>query len=469
MARMAALITDENGDPLTEGSNFSDFCSNFCRKSPIGRVRCEKCDRDGALKVLETGKPVWYFCHANLVDFAAPIMLEGRMIGTMVGGQVLSEEPDYEKMRGIARELELDEEAFVEAAKRTQIVPKAAIERATNFIYEFSLVISEMAYKTYETIRLSKLAVSQKSDFLANMSHEIRTPMNAVLGMAEMALREEMTPQAKQYIRQIRSSGKHLLVIINDILDFSKIESGKLDILKAEYEPLSMVNDLINIVNTRIGSKPLEFTLDLDPGIPRKLYGDSVRIHQVLLNLLNNAVKFTERGEVHLALSYEYIDDETIMLRAVVRDTGIGIKPEDMGKLFQSFQQVDSKRNRNIEGTGLGLAISKQLLKLMNGSIRVESKYNSGSAFYVELPQRVVSREPSVPCADSGKTAALLVGNEYIRGQLCRDLRSLHVEYTVLDGEEGAAGVQSGYLIVEKTLFSERVREAVAAAPELSC
>lgn len=315
-----------------------------------------------------------------------------------------------------------------------------------------------MAYKTYETIRLSKLAVSQKSDFLANMSHEIRTPMNAVLGMAEMALREEMTPQAKQYIRQIRSSGKHLLVIINDILDFSKIESGKLDILKAEYEPLSMVNDLINIVNTRIGSKPLEFTLDLDPGIPRKLYGDSVRIHQVLLNLLNNAVKFTERGEVHLALSYEYIDDETIMLRAVVRDTGIGIKPEDMGKLFQSFQQVDSKRNRNIEGTGLGLAISKQLLKLMNGSIRVESKYNSGSVFYVELPQRVVSREPSVPCADSGKTAALLVGNEYIRGQLCRDLRSLHVEYTVLDGEEGAAGVQSGYLIVEKTLFSERVR-----------
>lgn len=233
MARMAALTTDENGIPLTEGSNFSDLCTNFCRKSPIGRKRCEKCDRDGAMRVLETGRPVSYFCHANLVDFAAPIMLGDRMIGTLVGGQVLSEEPDYDKMREIARELELDEDSFVEAARRTQIVPEAAIERSTNLIYEFSLVISEMAYKTYETIRLSILAVSQKSDFLANMSHEIRAPMNAVLGMAEMALREEMTPQAKQYIRQIRSSGKHLLVIINDILDFSKIESGKLDIVKA--------------------------------------------------------------------------------------------------------------------------------------------------------------------------------------------------------------------------------------------
>lgn len=469
MARMAALTTDENGIPLTEGSNFSDLCTNFCRKSSIGRKRCEKCDRDGAMRVLETGRPVSYFCHANLVDFAAPIMLGDRMIGTLVGGQVLSEEPDYDKMREIARELELDEDSFVEAARRTQIVPEAAIERSTNFIYEFSLVISEMAYKTYETIRLSNLAVSQKSDFLANMSHEIRTPMNAVLGMAEMALREEMTPQAKQYIRQIRSSGKHLLVIINDILDFSKIESGKLDIVKAEYEPLSMVNDLVNIVNTRIGTKKLEFTIDFDPGIPHKLYGDSVRIHQILLNLLNNGVKFTEQGEVHLALSYENADDDQIILKAVIRDTGIGIKQDDMDKIFQSFQQVDSKRNRNIEGTGLGLAIAKQLLKLMNGTIRVQSEYNKGSTFYVELPQKVVSQVPSVPRAEGVVNVALLVENRYIRGQLCMDLRLLGVDYSDISDSQDVSGVKSGFLIVEKSLFGERVREAVEAAPDLKC
>lgn len=469
MARMAALTTDENGIPLTEGSNFSDFCMNYCRKSPTGRKRCEKCDRDGALRVLESGKPVWYYCHAGLVDFAAPIMLGDRMIGSFIGGQVLAEEPDYDKMRGIAVELGLDEEGFVEAARHTQIVPMAAIERSTNFIFEFSRVISDMAFKTYETIRLSKLAVSQKSDFLANMSHEIRTPMNAVLGMAEMALREEMTPNAKQYIRQIRSSGKHLLVIINDILDFSKIESGKMNIVKVDYEPLSLVNDLVNIVNTRIGSKKLEFTIDFEPSLPQKLYGDNVRIHQILLNVLNNAVKFTEHGEVHLSISHEVIDSETIMLKAVIRDTGIGIKKSDMEKLFQSFQQVDSKRNRNIEGTGLGLAISKQLLKLMNGTITVESEYEKGSTFRIQLPQKVISRAPSIPVAETGIKAALLVENEYVQAQLCRDLSALHIAYTVLKSGEDVKDIKSGYIIAERALFTEKVQQAVVHSLELKC
>lgn len=469
MARMAALTTDENGIPLTEGSNFSDFCTHFCRKSPIGRKRCEKCDRDGALMVLDSGKPVSYFCHAHLVDFAAPIMLGDRMIGSFIGGQVLTEEPDYDAIRRIAREIEVDEEAFVEAAKKTQIVPKAAIERSTNFIYEFSQIISDMAYKSYETIRLSKLAVSQKSDFLANMSHEIRTPMNAVLGMAELALREEMSPQAKQYIRQIRSSGKNLLVIINDILDFSKIESGKMTIVEVVYEPLSIVNDLSNIVNTRIGSKKIEFTVDFDPNIPHKLFGDNVRIHQILLNLLNNAVKFTERGEVHLSVSFDRIDDENIMLKAVIKDTGIGIKKNDMGKLFQSFQQVDSKRNRNIEGTGLGLAISQQLLKLMNGKISFESEYEKGSTFYVEFPQRIISDAPSVPHPDKSEKAALIVENEYVYDQLCKDLSALGIEYINLEYQGSLESVTDGYLIVEKHLFGDKIKKAVMDNSNLKC
>lgn len=230
-----------------------------------------------------------------------------------------------------------------------------------------------------------------------------------------------------------------------------------------------MVNDLVNIVNTRIGTKKLEFTIDFDPGIPHKLYGDSVRIYQILLNLLNNGVKFTEQGEVHLALSYENADDDQIILKEVIRDTGIGIKEDDMDKIFQSFQQVDSKRNRNIEGTGLGLAIAKQLLKLMNGTIRVQSEYNKGSTFYVELPQKVVSQVPSVPRAEGVVNVALLVENRYIRGQLCRDLRSLGVDYSDISDSQDVSGVKSGFLIVEKSLFGERVREVVEAAPDLKC
>lgn len=469
MARMAALTTDENGIPLTEGSNFTDFCTNYCRKSPIGRERCEKCDRDGAIKVLETGKPVSYFCHANLVDFAAPIMLGDRMIGSFIGGQVLAEEPDLEKIRQTAREIEVDEEALVEEAKRVQIVPKAAIERSTNFIYEFAGIISNMAYKSYETIRLAEQSAKQKSDFLANMSHEIRTPMNAVLGMAEMALREDMSPQAKQYIRQIRSSGKNLLVIINDILDFSKIESGKMNIVEVVYEPLSIVNSLANIVNTRIGSKKLEFTVDFDPRLPHKLYGDNIRVQQVLLNLLNNAVKFTERGEVHLSITFSPIDDETIMLKATVRDTGIGIKKQDMGKLFQSFHQVDSKRNRNIEGTGLGLAITKQLLRLMKGNVRIESEYEKGSTFYIELPQKIIDPAPSVPIPNSTLKAALIIDNRYVFKQTAKDLNALGIGYINLEKEGNLDNVKEGYIIIEKHLFNDRIKQTIANNPNLKC
>ncbi|MBP1561531.1 MAG: PocR ligand-binding domain-containing protein [Oscillospiraceae bacterium] len=469
MARMAALTTDENGVAITQGSNFSEFCMNYCRKSPIGKSRCEKCDRDGAIMVLESGKPVSYFCHANLVDFAAPIMLGDQMIGSFIGGQVLSEEPDYDKIREIAKEIGVDEEGFVAAARKTQIVPKAAIERSTNFIYEFACIISDMAYKSYETIKLSRQAAAHKSDFLANMSHEIRTPMNAVLGMAEMALREEMTPQAKQYIRQIRSSGKNLLVIINDILDFSKIESGRMNIVEVVYEPLSIVNDLANIVNTRIGSKKLEFTVDFDAKLPHKLYGDNIRIQQILLNLLNNAVKFTERGEVHMSISYSHIDSENIMLRAVIKDTGIGIKKHDMGKLFRSFQQVDSKRNRNIEGTGLGLAISQQLLKLMNGNISVESEYEKGSTFYVELPQKVINSAPSIPCPPNSVKAALIIENEYVYAQICKDLSALGIKFINLEYQGSLDTIKDGYIIVEKHLFSDMIKKTVMDNPDLKC
>ncbi|MGN0620125.1 MAG: PocR ligand-binding domain-containing protein [Ruminiclostridium sp.] len=462
MARMASLTTDENGVAVTEGTNFSEFCTEFCRKSPIGRARCEQCDKMGAVKALETGGPVSYFCHANLVDFAAPIMLGDRMIGSFIGGQVLSEPPDLDKMRKIAREIEVDEEAFVEAAKKTQIVPKNAIDRSTQFIYEFAGVLSDMAYKEYVSIQLNKQAMQatrQKSDFLANMSHEIRTPMNAVLGMAELALREEMSEQAKQYIRQIRSSGKNLLVIINDILDFSKIESGKMNIVEVVYEPLSIINDLANIVNSRIGSKNLEFTVDLSPNLPSKLFGDNIRIHQILLNLLNNAVKFTKTGNVHLKMYSEPIDENTVLLKAEVSDTGSGIKKEDLGKLFQSFQQVDSKRNRNIEGTGLGLAITQQLLRLMRGSVSVESEYNVGSTFSIELPQKIISATPIVPKPEKRLCIAVMLQNDFVRRQVLADLAAVGILCKDLMKGGSLDDIRAGYVIVDRALFCGGVKD----------
>ena len=301
------------------------------------------------------------------------------------------------------------------------------------------------------------------------MSHEIRTPMNAVLGLADLALREEMSTAAREYIHQIKASSKNLLVIINDILDFSKIESGKMEIHEIEYEPLSLINDLTSIVNSRIGSKEIEFTMDISPDLPKSLYGDSVRIHQIILNLLTNAVKFTNNGEVHFKIDFDIKDNDTAIMKAEIRDTGIGIKKDDIHKLFNSFQQVDSKRNRNIEGTGLGLAISRQLLDLMGGKISVESEYEKGTTFYFELPQKIVDATPIVPKLEKSVKTAVLVGNEYVKRQLGIDLKWLGAEYIDLSVNNSNKDMKIDYLIVEKAFFTNTIRNFLSKNPDIQC
>lgn len=232
-----------------------------------------------------------------------------------------------------------------------------------------------------------------KSEFLARMSHEIRTPINAVLGMNEMVLRESTEEDVKKYSMDIKSSAQALLGIINDILDFSKIESGKMEIVPIEYEFNSMLNDLYNIFFMRAKDKGLVFDVIVDPALPSRLYGDDLRIRQVLINLLTNAVKYTRKGTVTFQVSGER-DGEDVILHFSVRDTGVGIKQEDISKLFSAFERIDEEKNRDIEGTGLGMNISLQLLKLMGTDLRVESVYGEGSRFFFALRQRVVNGDP---------------------------------------------------------------------------
>ncbi|MBQ8138008.1 MAG: response regulator [Lachnospiraceae bacterium] len=252
-------------------------------------------------------------------------------------------------------------------------------------------------------------AAKMKSDFLANMSHEIRTPMNAVIGMAELALREELPANVVDYIGQIQTSGKNLLNIINDILDFSKIEAGKMEILPDRYEPLSEINDIANILQNRIGDKKIELFVTSDYDIPYALLGDAMRIRQIIINLANNAIKFTPKGVVHINITCDRIDDKNVMMNYHVRDTGTGIKQEDISKLFRSFEQVDSKRNRLVEGTGLGLAISKKLCEAMGGTIGVTSEYGVGSDFYFSIPQKVLDDRRQLEVSDAENIHAFVL------------------------------------------------------------
>lgn len=234
-----------------------------------------------------------------------------------------------------------------------------------------------------------------KSLFLSSMSHEIRTPMNAIVGITDIMLRDNLPPDDMEYLRNIRSSGAALLDIINDILDISKIESGKMEIVCDEYEPLTMINDLKVIFLTRVGEKPIHLSFEIDKELPAKLYGDQVRIRQTIINLMNNAIKYTDVGYVKMTVTAERIGDDKINLGISVKDSGLGIREEDVNKLFDSFSQVDPKKNHAKEGTGLGLSITKQLVELMGGTIGVRSEYGQGSEFYYTIPQTVVDYTPA--------------------------------------------------------------------------
>ncbi len=240
----------------------------------------------------------------------------------------------------------------------------------------------------------AQAANEAKGKFLAHMSHEIRTPINAVLGMDEMILRESKEPQIQEYAMDIYTAGQTLLSLINDILDFSKIESGKMEIVPAEYDFSSMIHDLVNMASQRAKDKNIRLKAEISSEIPSRLYGDDVRIRQVLTNILTNAVKYTQEGTVWLRVKAIAADSSRARLWFEVEDTGIGIKEEDLPKLSAEFERIEEDRNRSIEGTGLGMSITIQLLELMGSRIQVESVYGKGSRFYFELEQKVADAAP---------------------------------------------------------------------------
>ncbi|MBR3807439.1 MAG: response regulator [Lachnospiraceae bacterium] len=345
------------------------------------------------------------------------------------------------------------------------------------YYYDKSLAMQKMEIEKQR----AEAANEAKSSFLSTMSHEIRTPMNAIVGMTDILLREEHSPQTREYLNNIKSSGNALLTIINDILDFSKIESGKMEIVEAGYEPMSVFHDLSMIFFNRIGEKKIELLYDIDPKMSRKLYGDAQRIRQVILNLMNNAIKFTDKGYVKLKAEVNPLDVEHVELYFRIEDSGQGIKEEDIDKLFGSFSQVDQIRNHHKEGSGLGLAICKQLVELMNGTISVESTYGRGSIFSFKIPQRIVDeREAANLKTDKARNSVIGIkmDNDFAREEVvnlaekygikCVDLKENPTEKTdyiiletnkpLTETEYGELEKSGGKLYVLRNPMKETVR-----------
>ncbi|MBO4494654.1 MAG: response regulator [Clostridiales bacterium] len=315
------------------------------------------------------------------------------------------------------------------------------------------------------------VAASQtKADFLASMSHEIRTPMNAIVGMTEMILRDDINPSVRENARNIKSAGNALLSIVNDILDFSKIESGKMEIINVRYQLTSVINDIINIINVRMADKNLDLVVDVDPNIPAEMVGDEIRLRQILLNLLNNAVKFTSQGHIGLRVTHRALTNDMCLLHFDVSDTGAGIREEDKQRLFNSFQRLDTRQNRSIEGTGLGLSICKQLLDLMGGTISVQSTYGKGSTFSFELHQFIVRAQPMSSVPDAKKEHIFYLDDKPIYRESARaDLQRLGVSARfasdIYDLEKNSSAKYS-YFFVARDIFDANTQKLRAFAQE---
>lgn len=286
---------------------------------------------------------------------------------------------------------EIEYQALTKNNETVWLISKGAIVEQDDNGHPLRMVgtvmdITEQKCLTEEIVHARELAEDanrMKGDFLANMSHEIRTPMNAIIGLSHLALNTQLSPKQQDYINKIHMSGETLLGIINDILDFSKIEAGKLEIESIEFNLFNVLDHLSSMIGLKAGEKDVEFLIDLAPDVPLGLIGDPLRLGQVLINLANNAVKFTEQGDISVEVKLKQQTEEEIVLAFAVRDSGIGMSEEQQAKLFQAFTQADSSTTRQYGGTGLGLAISKQLVEMMGGSeIGVESIPGQGSTFY---------------------------------------------------------------------------------------
>ncbi|MCR4625781.1 MAG: response regulator [Lachnospiraceae bacterium] len=279
------------------------------------------------------------------------------------------------------------------------------------------LVITQLEREKAEALEralhMEEDANRTKSEFLANMSHEIITPINAIIGMDTMIMRESGEETIKNYARDIDVAGNTLLALINDILDFSKIESGRLELTPGEYELSNLINGVVNMVKPNAESKKLRFEVNVNPEIPNRLYGDVVRLEQVIINILNNAIKYTEKGMVSFNVDFEAEDAEYIILKVSVQDTGIGIKPEDLEKLYSPYERIDERRKSNGDGKGLGLSITKSLLDRMGSELKVSSVYGEGSTFGFEILQSVRNNEKIGDYRDrEGEKHKIVIENE---------------------------------------------------------
>lgn len=386
---MASLIADENGTPVTTGSSFTEFCQNLTRQSALGCSRCEECDKQGALQTLKNGRPAVYHCHAGLVDYAAPIMLENTFIGSIIGGQVLTNPLEEESFRRTARELSIDEDTYVEAAKKVPYREIAEVERAAEFLSEIASALSSMAYKNYLALQNSRKlerAAHSQTAFIIDMNANIQRDMTHWIESAKDAVYHQDYTSMFNTLDDISIRGTELLSTLRDTVEYAKINDGEIELNETEYNFRVLLNNICRKTQKYLQAEDITFEIQVEDSVPTCLLGDEGRISQVLSKVLSNVVNYPGTNRIHVT-AYCKTASYARLLIIEVRDNSGGMTKEELDNANYYLINNDFQVIENMETCGIGLSIIGLLIRQMSGTVKISCMENVGTVYTIQIPQ----------------------------------------------------------------------------------